>query len=191
MSEDPADEEADLPEEVRRRGRVPDSVKERLLQHPWRRAIVDLLSDRPGLNKNQICTELDMEGNLLDHHLDQLETEGQLVVTRESAQGKEVLCFLTEDAGLWEDENTRILFGRRQKRAVALLLAEKPGASTREMAEDLRLSPDTVRHHLRTLMTHGLVYRYPSGQTNVYEPAEELERWVREVGQGFERPWEG
>lgn len=43
---DEKDEEAD---------RIPDSVKENLLDHPLRRAIVDLLADRPGMNKNQIC----------------------------------------------------------------------------------------------------------------------------------------
>jgi DNA-binding transcriptional ArsR family regulator len=98
--------------------------------------------------------------------------------------------FLAEDEELWEDENTRILFGRRQKRAVGLLLADKPGASTREIAEALMLSPDTVRYHLRTLMAHELVERYPSGQTNLYEPAEALVQWAREVGDGFDRPWE-
>lgn len=36
--------------------------------------------------------------------MDKLDNEGQLVVTRESAQDKEVLCFLTNDVDLWEDE---------------------------------------------------------------------------------------
>jgi DNA-binding transcriptional ArsR family regulator len=188
MSDAPGEKDGDEKDEEA--DRIPDSVKQNLLDHPLRRAIVDLLADRPGMNKNQICEELDMDGHHLDHHLDQLETRGRLVVTRESAQDKEVLCFLAEDEELWEDENTRILFGRRQKRAVGLLLADKPGVSTREIAEELMLSPDTVRYHLRTLMAHDLVERYPSGQTNLYEPAEALVQWAREVGDGFDRPWE-
>jgi DNA-binding MarR family transcriptional regulator len=184
------DEASDLPDEFRRKGRVPDSVKENLLEHPHRADIVGLLDERPGMNKNQICNELGMDGTVLDHHLDKLENEGQLVVTRDSAQEKEVLCFLAEDAELWEDENTRILFGRQPKRLVALYLAENRGATTREIAEELRLSAWTVRHHIRTLIQHELVLRYPSGQTNVYEPADVLERWVEELGEGFERPWE-
>lgn len=170
---------------------VPDSVKENLLEHPLRRAIVGLLADRPGMNKNQICAELGTGGHQLDHHLDQLEHRGGLVVTRESAQDQEVLCFLAEDERLWEDERTRILFGRRQKRSVALFVAENPGATTREIAQAVRLSACTVRHHLRTLRAHGLVEGYRTGRARVYEPAQRLERWACEVGGDFERPWEG
>lgn len=185
--EDPGEDE----EEEESERRVPDAVKENLLDHPHRRDIVDLLDEKPGRNKNQICEDLEMDSKLLNHHLDKLETEGRLVVTLESAQDKEILCFLAKDQELWEDENTRILFGRSQKRAVALLLDETSGASTSEIADKLRLAPNTVRYHLRTLMAHGLVYRHPSGQTYIYEPAPALEQWVEEVGEGFDRPWEG
>lgn len=170
---------------------VPESVQEGALDHPHRKAIVELLRERPGLNKNQIAEELGLDVNVVDHHIDKLEHEAQLVVTKDSAQGKEVLCFLTEDVDHWENENTRILFGRRTKRVVALFIAEYPGRTTREIAEALRLSPWTVRYHLRTLIRHGLVDRHASGQTKLYEPAKVLTAWVEEVGQGFERPWEG
>lgn len=94
-----------------------------------------------------------------------------------------------QDVDLWTDEFTRILFGRRQSRAVALFLAENPGKTTRQIAQALRISPVTARHHLRTLMEHGLVHRYPAGQTKIYEPDDALTTWVRDEGEAFERPW--
>lgn len=178
-------------ERIRREGRVPESVKQRLLEHPKRQEIVDLLSERPGMNKNQICEELDVAGNVLDHHLDKLENQGQLVAVLDSALENEKLCFLMEDVDLWKDETTRILFGRRRSRAVAMYLAENPGRTTKEIAEALRISPVTVRHHIRTLRQYGLIHRFSAGEQKVYEPDETLESWVEEVGEAFDRPWEG
>lgn len=182
-------EEEGLPGEILRDGRIPDFVKERLLDHPVRRRLAQTLEERPGMNKSQLCDELELDSNVLNHHLGKM-AMGQLVVTRPSAQGKETLCFRLEDVILWEDERTRILFGREESRGVALYLAENPGATTREIAGALRLSPVTIRYHLGTLKEHQLVHRHPVGQTYVYEPDDLLEAWVAEIGGGFERPWD-
>lgn len=167
---------------------VPDAVRERVLEHPTREAIVDLLEARPGMNKNQLCETLDLHSNLLNFHLRKLQ-DINAVATRPSAQDREILCFLREDLGLWENDSTRILFGRSPVRHVGLFLADNPGASTREVADALRMSPVTVRHHLRTLLDFDLIQRFRAGRVFVYQPDEELEAWVADVGQGFERPW--
>lgn len=189
MCDDPDDgADDDVPDRTEREEGVPDFVQDRLLEHPTRQAIVDLLAKRPGMNKSQICKELDLRANVVDHHIEKLE-EAQLVVTEESENGYETLCFRLEDAMLWADDRTRVLYGRRGVRAVGLFLAENPGATTREIAEALHLTTVTIRQHLRTLMCHGLVERYPAGQTNLYKPATVLEEWACEVGEGFDRRW--
>lgn len=172
------------------RGDVPDFVKDELLEHPLRRGIVETLAETPGMNKLQLCRALDTYPNLVDFHLEQLH-DARLVVTRPGAQGNEILCFLWEDAELWENPRTRVLFGRRPIRDVGLYLAENPGTKTRQIAEDLGISPVTVRHHLRTLRDHDLVDRYRAGRRFLYAAGEDLETWASELGSVFERPWDG
>jgi hypothetical protein len=52
--------------------------------------------------------------------------EAEMVVTRESAQGKELLCFLVKNEELWANENLRIMFGRKTKREIGLFVAGEP-----------------------------------------------------------------
>lgn len=160
----------------------------RALSHERRQEIMDALSQTPGLNKNQISGRLGVDPNLVEFHLDRLETH-DLVVQRPSAQGQETLCFRTEDAHLWEDEDTRILFGRRRTREIGLYLAEHHGASSDELAEAFDLTPVTIRYHLRTLGDHGLVEQLRFGRSVEYHAREKLEAWARDIGEPFERPW--
>lgn len=168
---------------------VPGFVQDELLEHPLRKGIIDALEKTPGMNKLQLCRELDTYPNLLNFHLNQLE-EARLVVTRPGAQGNEVLCFLWEDAALWENPRTRVLFGRQPIRKVGLYLADNPGSKTRQIAKALEVSPVTVRHHLRTLRDHDLVDRYRAGRRFLYAASEDLTSWASEMAGVFERPWD-
>lgn len=166
------------------------SQQEALLRNEVRARIVRELGRTPGLNKNQLRERLDVHPNLVQFHVERLE-EGGLVVTKPSAQGKEVLCFREEDTHLWEDESTRILFGRRRSRQVALYVSDNPGAPTSEIAAFLDLSPVTVRHHLRTLIEHDLVERVRLGRKVEYHPQPRLQDWDQALGDRYERPWTG
>lgn len=168
---------------------ISQTFRDALLRHEVRGAIVDLLQNRPGMNKNQLSRELDIYVNLLDFHLNRLIKAG-IVTTRPAAQGKEVLCFLPRDVHLWEDPDTRILFGRKPTRDVGLFLAENPGCTTKAVADALDCSPVTVRHHLRTLGDHGLVDKLRLSRRVIYQPEEKLRQWVQEIGTHFDRPWE-
>lgn len=181
--ENPRDAESTEDDEV-----VAAFERDRLLAHPTREAIVDLLAERPGMNKSQLCQALSLDADDLDHHLKRLE-DGHRVATRSSIGRRETLCFRAEDVQLWEDESTRVLYGSSKSRLVALYLTEHPSSSTREISRALRISPVTVRYHLTNLQVHGLVHRHRAGQAFVYEPNDVLNRWVREVGEGFGRSW--
>lgn len=170
-------------------GKVREAFQVSLLRHPLRRQILKILRERPGLNKNQLAKRLDIYPNQVDFHLRRME-KGDLVEMRPSARDSEILCFRVGDAGLWEDERTRILFGRRPLRQVGLYLADHPGTSSQKIAGALDVSTVTVRHHIRTLLDHDLATRWRIGRRFEYHPTEPLEAWVDEVGSGFERAWE-
>lgn len=160
-----------------------------MLSHPVRAKIVGTIEAKPGMNKNQICRALDLHFNLLEHHLARLEDAG-LTVTLPSAQGQETLVFAAEDADLWENPRTRILYGRSPTRHVGLYVADNEGASTKEIARAIGRSTVTIRHHLGTLEEHRLVLRYKAGRSHLFAPSEELEDWAVHHGPSFSRPWE-
>lgn len=163
--------------------------QEALLDLPSRHELYEQITRTPGLNKNQLGGKLGMHATHLDFHLERLEEAG-LIVTKPSAQEREILCFLTEDEGLWEDPDTRILFGRSSIREIGVYLGENPGAATTDAAEAVGLAAMTVRHHVRTLMDHDLVRRVRHGRQVEYYPTPELSRWTNELGDLYNLPWQ-
>jgi DNA-binding transcriptional ArsR family regulator len=157
-----------------------------LLENPVRRRIVERLDETPGLNNNQLSKRVGVPWNLLRFHLQRLADAG-LVVVREGVRGEQKVCFLAKDEHLWERDETRVLFGRRSNREVALIVARNPGATVAEIAEAVDLTDVTVRYHLETLRDHGLVERIRTGRSYDHHPTEALKAWVDEVGEVFER----
>lgn len=158
-----------------------------MLENPTRRRIVEHLRETPGLNKNQLRCRLGVLRNTLEFHVGRLEDQGLLVTKR--AESNEVLCFLAADEHLWEEEQTRVLFGRSSNRQVALFVEEHPGSSTEEIAGAVQLEPVTVLHHLKTLREHGLVQRIRKGNDVHYYPEPSLEAWVADFDESYLRPW--
>lgn len=161
-----------------------------LLDDENRRRIVGLLWQMPGMNKNQIGKALDLFRNTVQHHITRLERAG-LVKTLPSAQENERLCFLAADAHLWEEETTRILYGRSPNRHAAIYVAENPGCTAQDIAEAIDREDVTALHHLRTLRKHGLVEGVREGFIISYFPTSALKVWYRTVGEGYSRPWTG
>lgn len=148
-----------------------------LLEHPLRRAIVEVIARRPGVNKSQIAGELGIHLALAIYHLDRLVPAGT-VALRPSPRNREVVCFLARDLHLWENPRTRVLFGGSPVAAVARHVAEQPGATAREISEALGLTAGAVHHHLRTLLSNGLVQRFRLGSEYKHYPRDELKRWA-------------
>lgn len=163
-------------------------VQARLLEDPTRQAIVAHLEQAPGLNVSQLRRRVGAARNTVEFHLRRL-ARADLVVTKRRDEGHEVLCFLATDASLWEREATRVLYGRRANRQVALFVAEHPGSSTRGIAEAVDREPVTVLHHLKTLREHGLVERLREGNEVTYFPSPTLARWIQDVDGDYQRCW--
>lgn len=158
------------------------------LSNDKRKAMLSEVQTVPGMNKNQIGDRLGFLPNLVEFHLQQL-VKKDLVRTVESPQGRAVLCFAREDAHLWQEEATRVLFGREPVRLVALYIAHHPDCTSQEISDALDRSKVTVQHHLRTLRDRGLVERRRVGRSREYEPAQILTEWTRELAGVYNLPW--
>lgn len=160
-----------------------------LLANPNRQLIVDQLGRTPGLNLNTLARETGLHRSLVRFHVHRLE-HGDLVAVRQGVKGREQVCFLVEDAHLWEDPRTRVLFGGEPTRNVALFVAENPGATVQRIADAVDRKPRTIRHHLDELHERDLVDRVQDGTAARILPRDDLRRWKTEVGDGFEPAWE-
>lgn len=161
-----------------------DGGDQSLPEQPTRRRIVEELDKRPGLNKRRLCDHLDLYMSQVDRHVERLKDQGW-VVTRPGARDREVLVFRREDEDLWENERTRVLYGRSSTRRVGLFLARNPGSTSREIAEAVDLTPVTVRHHLRILRNNDLAAHIQAGQSHEYHPSNELRDWAHTTGRHF------
>lgn len=155
-----------------------------LLENEARSEIIELLRQRPGMNRNQLAKKLGIHASAVGYHIRRLAAI-DLVETRPATQGREQLCFATGDAHLWDDEGTRVLYGRGLPRKVAIYLVEHPGADVHEIARGLCESEHTVRRHLRTLQECELVARTQVRKRVHYHPESRLEQWVELVRKDY------
>lgn len=141
------------------------------------------------MNNNQIAKALGLRPTLVIFHADRLEEVG-LLERRAGWSGRETYLFTPENAHLWEEESTRLLYGRAPVRPVALYLADNPGAQTHEIAEVLGMSVRTAREHVRILHERGLVDRVQVEQWFEYYADESLVTWAHEMAGDSARDWE-
>lgn len=165
------------------------SVRESLLSQPVRKSIYDQIGRFPGINKSQVAKSLDLSYSHVDFHLERLKEHG-LVVERPGETGPEILLFCEGDAHLWDDPQTRVLYGRSPKRNLALCITEEAGTTAVRLAKIVDRCPETVRHHLKTLTDYGLIQTVDLGHIIEYHPTERLLDWVETVGSTFPTPLE-
>lgn len=166
-----------------------DAEPGELLENENRAEIVDLIAQYPGMNMHQVFRSVDVNVRVVDHHMKRL-IEAGVIVRLPSANEREYVHFLPEDEHYWENERTRILFGREPVRMVAMYIAEHPGCTSFDIAEAVDLSPVTVRQHLRTLKDRDLITAGQRGLTVEYHPLLDLREWMEELGDRYPRPWQ-
>lgn len=164
-----------------------DAFQRALLRHETRRAIFELVARTPGLNKHQIAQRAGVGHKLADHHLDRLAAY-ELIELFESPRDNEVVCFHVDDAALWQDTATRILYGRTPCRQLALYIAANPGCTTDELCQALGKRPRTIQEHLATLRQWRLVRRVWLDRRAEYHPTDTLEAWAEAVGHRYPDP---
>lgn len=163
-------------------------LEKHLLENECRKRIMDALTRIPGMNKHQVTQAIGMSRNAVEYHLRRLAEVG-LVRTRKALTGTERLCFTVDNVDLWDDESTRVLYGRSPPRQVALYLTENPGSKASDVAKALGSSQNMARRNLRTLEACQLVQRTRVDRRIFYHPKRHLTDWAELVASECERKW--
>ena len=137
----------------------------RLLDHPLRRAIVDVVEAQPGIHYQAVLRTVGGGKGAVEHHLRKL-VDGGLIKRH---QGPGYTCFfpvgtdhrVAAAAGLLKAEGARRVLAAAQKR---------PGLTSADLAAATGLDPSTVSHHVHRLAGAGLLRTTRAGRTLAIEP---------------------
>ncbi len=138
-------------------------VGDDLLEHPSRRAIMDVVRARPGIGPPTLRTVLDIPWSTVMHHIGVLERGAHLRITKDAnrrhlfARGTQV----TEEA--------MVLQSHVAGRLLELVRAH-PTISQSEAARRLNMTPQAVARHVRRLASMGLVNLRREGRTTCVCP---------------------
>ncbi len=133
-----------------------------LLDHPRRAELHELICQTPGITVPDLAHASGLSRNTVIHHLRMLEKE-HLIVS--NAVGRTVHWF--ENGGRYgrEHKAAYAVLQDDRSRDVADFVAKNPGATQRQVAEGLGLSPSVITWHLQRLEAASLVDRRKQGRT--------------------------
>lgn len=134
--------------------------EDRLLEHPVRRRVHDAVQGEPGIHFQELARRAAVGNGALDHHLRKLVAAGLLTVRK--APGYTCYFPKATDRRMMDAAPSLRSGGSR---LVLDAVAQRPGASSRDLAGQLGLAPSTVSYHLKRLETAGLVL--PGAQAGV------------------------
>jgi predicted transcriptional regulator len=160
--------------------KLPPEVLEAFLHNPTRKRIVDLIQEKPGMNQNQVAEALETSTSTITYHLHRLKKSGHLIIVK-PPKGKQKLCFTPENIHHWQQEDFRILLGRGTPQRVAGYVTLNPGATTKQIAKELKLSVSSVQRHIRSLQDRRLVHSTRIDRDVLYHADPELVEWVERV----------
>lgn len=141
----------------------------RLLDQPTRRRILDTIKAKPGIKISNVCKETGAGWGTVKHHLHLLEKSG-LVVS--SSLGRDRLLFTADTP----DDERRAQEALRQGRAesLAAAIAQKPGASQKQLCADVRMTRKIIRRYVEVLSEAGLIKEQRESRFQRYYPSAEL-----------------
>lgn len=130
------------------------------LAHEARAAVVEAVTDSPGVSLTELTEQTDVTLSTLRHHVRVLENEGLIVAAR-VRNHRRFYPTGTEDFKLGaalNDEATA---------PIVAALASQEGLTVSELAEAVNRNASTVTHHLQNLEADGLVIRERESRTIV------------------------
>lgn len=164
---------------------LPPEVAEVFLENPTRRRLIELIQQCPGMNKNQIADTLQLNASTVTHHLERLNETGH-IITIAPKMTNQKFCFTPDNYHLWNHKDFRILLGRATPWKVALYLAQNPGATTKQIAQDLNRSVPTIQRHIRDLQSNRLIHSTRIDRDVHYHADQNLVEWMQRM-----EGWEG
>lgn len=130
--------------------------RERILDHPVRRAMTEAIRARPGIPRAVLQRALALADGQVDHHLRRLVQTG--IVVKVERGGQRLLYLAGTDAPADADLAAD----------VAAALAARTAATAREVASMVGLSPQHARYYLEKLRRSGAATAESRGRRVVY-----------------------
>lgn len=134
--------------------------RERLLEHPVRKRIVEEVRGHPGIHHRRLLRSLAVSNGTLAYHLQMLERAGYLRAHR--AHGRKYL-FVPEDP-----VDRHLLLATEQDRELLSMLSEARAADIEELGRRSGLKGSSIAYHMGRLRTLGLVEVRREGHAFVF-----------------------
>lgn len=144
--------------------------RQRLMEQPMRRRLLDLIETHPGIHASELCREAGEPWATVQYHLSLLH-KGEMVHAIDAGRERRFFPHDTEPA------KARLLAlltqGRRPE--IAAYIRANPGARQVDVCDALGISRKTFRNSVMPMMKEGLVSEKRGLQSNRYFPLAGLE----------------
>ncbi|MGB1585882.1 MAG: winged helix-turn-helix transcriptional regulator [Thermoplasmatota archaeon] len=137
--------------------------KDRVLRHPMRKRLVEVLQREPGISLADLRRRLGCSWGTVYHHARLLEKH-DLVQWEEHNRRQRLFSTDIED-----DQRRRLLFLSRGKTLdLAMAILSSPGIVQRDLTDQLALSRKMLRTYMNDLVREGLVLERSEGRFKCY-----------------------
>lgn len=135
-------------------------IPDKLDANPARRRILEAVRDDPGIHMEALARATRLKGGSLQHHVDALVEGGKL-------QNRKSLGYSCMFPAATSLDQMRAAPARRSPtaRQIEALLQARPGATNKEVATQLGMSPSSIAHHVSRLRDAGIVRSQRDGRT--------------------------
>lgn len=155
-------------------GRDTEARRRTLLKHAVRRDILGILQREPGIKISDLCKQTGAGWGTIQHHLNLLK-KAHLVVSR--SPGRDCLLFSSDYPADRLPVAETLRRGRAERLAIAI--ARSPGASQKELCDQVNMTRKIIRRYVGLLSSAGLVSERREARFQRYYPNPRLVNHLR------------
>ena len=136
------------------------------LLHPTRRTIYRIICENPGTYFYRLMTQGDekFSNATLLHHLSKLEDDG--LIKSEKIDGRRI--FFPKNLRSKEIERAFMLLKNKNALKIFLYIINHENCFQNEIAREMGVHHDTVRHHVTRLVDAGLIFKEKQGRKVIF-----------------------
>lgn len=146
----------------------------KVLEHPTRAALADLIAREPGVHVEDLRRRLDISTSTAIHHLRRLQSNGIVVVSRSDGLRRYYQAATPHSRA--RDEVT--LLKQPTRRCIAHMVVRSPGISQADIVGRLGIGKAGVCKHLKTLEAECLIDGRTDGRLRRYRATAKLEETI-------------
>ncbi len=146
---------------------------DKVLDHPLRAQIFDLVKENPGIHASHIAREVGGGWGTVTHHLDKLQKAGMLTTRRVNNQK----CFF-EQGGQVSRQDMAVASALKGDTAaqITAFVQAHPMSSQKDVAEALGISAALASFHVKKLENLGVLEKMRQGKSTLLTTTESLRR---------------